>query len=115
MKREHLPRRRGVADALPLLHKAQEVNIVEIVEGDEHRGAAEGRLKYVASWLKRHDGVSESHARRNGGGADRRIWRTEAGLVVAGAYGHTHLRARVFGGVTRNLMTRAHRCSFLTH
>jgi nucleotide-binding universal stress UspA family protein len=44
-----------------------------------------------------------------------RIGKTEADLVVAGAYGHARLREWVFGGVTRNLITRSQRCSFLTH
>jgi nucleotide-binding universal stress UspA family protein len=34
---------------------------------------------------------------------------------VAGAYGHTRLREWVFGGFTRNLLTRSRHCSLLTH
>ncbi len=109
--------RRAVADALPLLHKAQEVNIVEIVEGDEQRGAAEARVKDVAAWLKRHDILAFPKIMHAASEAERidRIWKTEADLVVAGAYGHARLREWVFGGVTRNLITRARHCSFLTH
>ena len=44
-----------------------------------------------------------------------RIWNTGADLVLAGAYGHARLREWVFGGVTRNLITRSRRCSFLSH
>jgi nucleotide-binding universal stress UspA family protein len=38
-----------------------------------------------------------------------------ADIVVAGAYGHTRLREWVFGGVTRDLITRASHCSLLSH
>jgi len=36
-------------------------------------------------------------------------------LIVAGAYGHTRFRELIFGGVTRNLLTRFRRCSLLSH
>jgi nucleotide-binding universal stress UspA family protein len=37
-----------------------------------------------------------------------------AGLVVAGAYGHSRLREWVFGGVTRRLLNPSDRCSLLS-
>ena len=109
--------RRAVVDALPLLHKAKDVTVLEVVEGDASRSAAEDRVKDVAAWLKRHDILvfpKVMHATSEAEQIDR-IWKTEADLVVAGAYGHARLREWVFGGVTRNLITRSQRCSFLTH
>jgi nucleotide-binding universal stress UspA family protein len=109
--------RRAVVDALPLLHKAKDVSVLEIVEGDASRNAAENRVKDVVAWLKRHDVLAFPkvlHATSEPEQIDR-IWKTEADLVVAGAYGHARLREWVFGGVTRNLITRSQRCSFLTH
>jgi nucleotide-binding universal stress UspA family protein len=38
-----------------------------------------------------------------------------ADLVVAGAYGHTRLGEWMFGGVTRDLVSRSTRCSVLAH
>jgi nucleotide-binding universal stress UspA family protein len=38
-----------------------------------------------------------------------------AGLVVAGAYGHSRFRDLVLGGVTQHLVTRASRCVLLSH
>jgi nucleotide-binding universal stress UspA family protein len=109
--------RRAVVDALPLLHKAKDVTVIEIVEGDASRGAAEDRVKDVAAWLKRHDILAFPKVMHATSEADQidRIWKTEADLVVAGAYGHARLREWVFGGVTRNLITRSQRCSFLAH
>lgn len=109
--------RRAVADALPLLHKAKDVNVIEIVEGDADRSAAEVRVKDVAAWLKRHDILAFPKVMHAASEADQidRIWKTEADLVVAGAYGHARFREWVFGGVTRSLITRSRRCSFLTH
>jgi len=109
--------RRAVVDALPLLHKAKDITVIEIVEGDASRSAAEDRVKDVAAWLKRHDILAFPKVLHATGEAEQidRIWKTEADLVVAGAYGHARLREWVFGGVTRNLITRSQRCSFLVH
>ena len=56
--------RRAVADALPLLHKAKDVTVVEVVEGDASRARAQDRVKDVAAWLKaaRHLGIPEGDA-----------------------------------------------------
>ena len=37
-----------------------------------------------------------------------------AGIVIAGAYGHSRLREWVMGGVTRHLVAESSRCSFLS-
>ena len=39
----------------------------------------------------------------------------EADIIVAGAYGHTRMREWIFGGVTRDLITKSDRCSVLSH
>jgi len=109
--------RRAVVDALPLLHKAKDITVLEVVEGDASRSAAEGRVKDVAAWFKRHDVLAFPKVLHATGEAEQidGIWKTEADLVVAGAYGHARLRQWVFGGVTHNLITRSQRCSFLAH
>jgi len=109
--------RRAVADALPLLRKAKEVNVLEVVEGDASRSDAQERVKDVAAWLGRHDILAFPkvlHATDEANQIDR-IWQSGADVVIAGAYGHTRFREWVFGGVTRNLITRSRHCSFLTH
>jgi nucleotide-binding universal stress UspA family protein len=109
--------RRAVVDALPLLHKAKDISVIEIVEGEASRNAAQERVNDVAAWLKRHDVLAFPKVLHAASEAEQidRIWKTEADIVVAGAYGHARLREWVFGGVTRNLITRSQRCSFLAH
>jgi nucleotide-binding universal stress UspA family protein len=109
--------RRAVSDALPLLHRAKYVEVVEVVEGDADRSAAEARVNDVAAWLGRHAVTARGrtiHATRESERLDA-LWEEGADLVVAGAYGHTRLQEWVFGGVTRNLLTRSRRCSLLSH
>ena len=109
--------RRAVADALPLLHKAKEVNILEVVERDVSRSAAQDRVNDVAAWLGRHDILAFPKVMHAADEVDQidRNWKSNADLVVAGAYGHSRFREWVFGGVTRNLITRSRHCSFLAH
>ncbi len=38
-----------------------------------------------------------------------------AGLLVAGAYGHSRLREWAFGGVTHDLLLHGDRCALLSH
>ncbi len=111
--------RRAIADALPMLRQARSVTVVEIPEqGDT---AAASRLRDVAAWLSRH-GVSASELfaekdedrdatlQLDGIAAD-----VGAGLVVAGAYGHSRFRELILGGMTQHLITQAARCALLSH
>jgi nucleotide-binding universal stress UspA family protein len=38
-----------------------------------------------------------------------------AGVVIAGAYGHSRLSEWILGGVTRRLVNPSNRCSLLSH
>jgi nucleotide-binding universal stress UspA family protein len=110
--------RRAVADALPLLRKATDVTVVEIVEEQANRPAALSRVKDVAAWLSRH-GVSASgqvpeECGEAGGLLERIASGVGAGVVVAGAYGHSRLREWILGGVTRRLVNPSNRCSLLS-
>ena len=110
--------RRAVADALPLLRKATDVTVVEIVEEQANRAAALSRVKDVATWLSRH-GVSASgqvpeECGEAGGLLERIASEVGAGVVVAGAYGHSRLREWILGGVTRRLVNPSNRCSLLS-
>jgi nucleotide-binding universal stress UspA family protein len=111
--------RRAVVDALPLLQKAKEVTVVEIIEDDDDRHAAARRVSDVAAWLGRHR-VDACHMVPNLRGNAVEQLATHASdvgadVIVAGAYGHTRLREWVFGGVTRDLITQARVCSVLSH
>lgn len=113
--------RRAVADALPLLLKAKNVAVVEIPEGKEDRSAALARISDVVAWLSRH-GISASarvsEANRSGSAAgllDAVAGEVGAGLVVAGAYGHSRFRELILGGVTQHLINQSARCVLLSH
>jgi nucleotide-binding universal stress UspA family protein len=113
--------RRAVADALPLLRKAKDVTVAEIAEAGENPSAALSRVRDVVAWLSRH-GVSatdqaprqdqdrDAMAQLDGVAAD-----VGAGVIVAGAYGHSRFRELILGGMTEHLMRQSARCVLLSH
>lgn len=110
--------RRAVQDALPLLVLAGHVTVVEVA-ASEDLAEAGSRTQDVAGWLAKH-GVNA--AARAVAVADDEIEQlrdivTElnAGLLVGGAYGHMRLREWALGGITRDLLLRPARCSFVSH
>jgi nucleotide-binding universal stress UspA family protein len=111
--------RRAIADSLPMLRKAKDVMVAEIVEADDSRSAAVSRVRDVAAWLSRH-GVSASELvpEKNGDAIaqlDAIAANVGAGVVVAGAYGHSRFRELILGGVTQHLITQSTRCVLLSH
>ena len=110
--------RRAVADALPMLRKASDITIVEVVEELADRAAALSRLKDVAAWLSRHGVSASEQVPEECGEASAQLERVAsevgAGVVVAGAYGHSRLREWILGGVTRRLLNPSNRCSLLS-
>ena len=110
--------RRAIADALPLLQKAARVAVVEIAPGAE-LDAAQTRLSDVVRWLDRHGVTAEAIVRRSTGEDARQLEAVaverQAGVIVAGAYGHSRVREWVLGGVTRDLLLRAERCALVSH
>lgn len=109
--------RRAVSDALPLLRKAKEVVVAEVIEDEADRTAAHSRLDDVASWLDRHGVAASGRVFHFPGGEDplEKLWEYGADLLVAGAYGHARLREWIFGGFTQNLLRRSPRCALLAH
>ncbi len=111
--------RRAIADSLPMLRKAKDVTVAEVVEAGDSRPAAVSRVRDVVAWLSCH-GVSASElvpersgdaiAQLDGIAAD-----VGAGVVVAGAYGHSRFRELVLGGMTEHLITQSRRCVLLSH
>ena len=111
--------RRAVSDALPLLRKSSEVTIVEIVEDEADRAAALLRVEDVAAWLSRHGVRASQQVPGQCGDAAAQLEQVAsdvgAGVVIAGAYGHSRLSEWILGGVTRRLINPANRCSLLSH
>ena len=104
-----------------MLRKAKEVIVAEIPEQGGSRSAVAPRVKDVVAWLSRH-GISASElvaekdedrdatARLDGIAAD-----VGAGVIVAGAYGHSRFRELILGGMTQHLITQSARCVLLSH
>jgi nucleotide-binding universal stress UspA family protein len=113
--------RRAVVDALPLLQKARDITIVEIPEQDGDRAAVMAGVSDVVAWLGRH-GITAtartSDASRDETAADhleKVAGDVAAGLIVAGAYGHSRFRELILGGVTQYLLAQSARCVLLSH
>lgn len=97
---------RAVTDALPLLQKAQAVEVVAFGNGGDH-GEVPGAD--LALFLARH-GVKATAARQDAPGVDignqilSRAADVNADLIVMGAYGHSRLRELALGGATRSVL-----------
>ena len=111
--------RRAVLDALPLLKRAKQVLIAEVCEPHDDDDAR-ARIADVAEFLARH-GVKASTAVRHAGrgSASAALLQIadmqDAGLIVAGGYGHARVREWAFGGVTRDLLAGVSRAVLLSH
>lgn len=110
--------RRAVLDALPLLKKADHVAICEIAS-EGGMAAAQVHVADVVGWLKRNGIVAGPIAALASGDdatqLDAIANEQAADVIVAGAYGHSRLREWALGGVTKDLLLRASRCSFVSH
>ena len=111
--------RRAVADALPLLRRAQQVTVLEIAHADEQKRVTQ-QLAEVCEWLKTHSIKAEAKFVASAKGDESYQLNTAiealgSGVVVAGAYGHSRLREWALGGVTRDLMVQANYCTMLSH
>jgi nucleotide-binding universal stress UspA family protein len=110
--------RRAVSDALPLLRKAKDVKVAELIDDEAHRAAAQARLDDVVGWLSRHGVIARAQVDHDHGHTATQLETIAAdvgaGLIVAGAYGHSRFREWVLGGVTRQLVNPSSRCSLLS-
>ena len=100
---------RAIGDALPLMRRARQVQVVCWRElGDGSDAARLASVHAIQHWLTRH-GVSSkvyvetaeqglAHAMR------LRAAEIHADLVVMGAYGHARWLQRVLGGATRGML-----------
>jgi nucleotide-binding universal stress UspA family protein len=102
-------KRRAIRDALPFLHEASSVTVVEISESGEET-IAQGHVDDVVRYLMRHRIKAIPRiVQQQGTGAAQLIKLAQeagAGLMVTGAYGHSRLGEWFFGGVT----SRQRRC-----
>ena len=110
--------RRAVLDALPFLQAATDVTVVEVGSRAEIKYAAR-RGEDVAGWLERHGVCAAANAivasEQPFEALEALLLQNAADLVVAGAYGHSRVQEWIFGGVTRDLLTKARCCCLFAH
>lgn len=99
---------RALADALPLLARAESVAVVTVEEGE---AAREGKLPdtEIGAALGRHGIKAELSSIGRGSGSVGEAIRTFAAvngadLLVMGAYGQSRFREFAFGGATRHML-----------
>ncbi|HWU64905.1 MAG TPA: universal stress protein [Ensifer sp.] len=111
---------RAVYDAIPILKRANEVSITMIDPDARIEGNGEEPGADLATYLARH-GIRVKVDRLVGRGRDTHDVIREhaidlgAGLIVMGAYGHSRLRERIFGGVTRAFLDNPGVTVFMAH
>jgi nucleotide-binding universal stress UspA family protein len=99
---------RAVSDALPLLRRAEHV---EVVVFDPEKSLAHGEIPGadISLYLARH-GVKASAAQLTGSGLDvgnqilSRAADLGSDLIVMGGYGHSRMRELMLGGATRTVL-----------
>lgn len=110
--------RRAVASAIPLLKRANQVDLAEVTDRND-LGAARSRLGEVAAWLAGHGVKADIHAREcyenDAAGVTALADELESDIVVAGAYGHSRVKEWALGGVTRTLIRHTSRPSLVSH
>lgn len=96
---------RALADALPLLARAERVWALSAGPPEAARTL---RVAELLAYLRRHGVDAEAAECAGDGAAGARLLARAASLgcdlLVMGAYGHSRLREAVFGGVTRHLL-----------
>lgn len=113
--------RRAVADAMPLLRRAEGVMVLAVTEPDDEAGRDAGAATAaVVAFLARHGVSAEAELRsRNSRSVAEELMRAaeerRADLIVSGAYGHARALEWAFGGVTRELLTHSTVCCLLSH
>lgn len=111
---------RAVAAAMPLLAKAQKIDIIGVAEGDDDGQPILASAERLANHLRWH-GLKPQAGRVFAGernGCDvllEAAGRVHAGLLVMGGYGHSRAREFIFGGFTRRVMHSASLPVFLSH
>lgn len=111
--------RRAIVDSVPLLRKAKYVTVAEIVEAGDSGPAAVSRVRDVVAWLARHGVTASELVPETNGAATDQLDQVAAdlgaGVIVAGAYGHSRFRELILGGMTQHLITQTARCVLLSH
>lgn len=111
--------RHALAGAIPLLRRASSVTLYGVSTPEENE-TAQSEIAEVVRYLARHEIHAEPIIALAGEKPTGRQILDEAatrgaGLIVAGAYGHSRLREWALGGVTRDLIADSPICLALAH
>jgi nucleotide-binding universal stress UspA family protein len=96
---------RAIGDAMPLLKRADGVDLLSVSLGQEH----DTNSKSMKEHLARHGVIAtlcQTPATKHGEVAAilNHVSDTGSDLIVMGGYGHTRLREFILGGVTRGVL-----------
>lgn len=109
--------RRAVSAALPLLLRAAAVTVAAVTHEPDDR--LRDGVEEAAEWLRRHGVDARADLRPTLQEVADEILDLavdrQAGLIVAGGYGHARLREWVMGGVTRSLLSQGDVCLLMAH
>jgi nucleotide-binding universal stress UspA family protein len=112
------PAARAVAEALPILARADEVRLL-IVLGDKasaHSGLAPDIVRHLkAHGLDPHVDEVDAHGRSIGAVFDDYLANQTPDLFVMGAYGHSRLREFILGGATEHMLWQTKVPTLLAH
>lgn len=111
---------RAARAALELLAGAESVHIVIVDPDASPLANGEEPGADIAAYLARHGVQAMVEILASGGLTTGEVLRRHADdiaadLIVMGAYGHSRLRERIFGGVTRSMLDEARLPVFLAH
>ncbi len=101
---------RAVHDAIPLLKQMDKVIVLVVKQGKKKTAKGELMVDDTVSHLKRHK-VNAKVKRINAGTFDvptvilNEIAENDIDLLVMGGYGKPSIRQKIFGGVTRTLLS----------
>ncbi|MBP7814910.1 MAG: universal stress protein [Phenylobacterium sp.] len=113
-----VPAAQAMADALPILRGMRQVRVLTIV--NEKASATAGLAQDAARHLQAH-GVETVIDEVDAKGEfisrvlDSYLARTEADLMVMGAYGRSRLREVILGGATEHMLRRAQLPVLMSH
>jgi nucleotide-binding universal stress UspA family protein len=101
--------------AIPLLHQADAVTLVEIDDGSVTTPAED-----AATYLARHGILATVHPKHPLAGSAGKtllahIEHLRASYLVMGGFGHSRIRERLFGGVTQTMLANSPIPLFLVH
>lgn len=110
---------RAVAGAMPLLQRAQRVQIAVFNPRQRFGQHGDEPGADLATYLARHGVRVEVHssvtAEQYGMALCRHAVDSGADLIVAGAYGHSRFQEWILGGTTRHLLSQAKLPVLLSH